>query len=144
MIASGPFQRLRLAQQRSVREQELLSGRNWILVCGLAHLLAAIHPLFLLINVWLLHSPSVNQHLHPAVNVGFTLAAGVALLLAWAWARYAPYRAALTALVAYLALQGALGYLDPAQFVAGAAMKALILLGLLQAVRVGHQRHRPL
>ncbi|HEY0944769.1 MAG TPA: hypothetical protein VGD81_05860 [Opitutaceae bacterium] len=144
MIQPELFHRLRAAQQRSVREQELLSGRNWILICGLVHLLATIYPAFLWFNVEALHSRSLNQHLHPGINVAFSLLSSVVLLLFWGWARYAPYRAALAALASYLMLQGTLAFLDPRQLVVGASFKALIILGLVQAVRVGFRRHRPL
>lgn len=144
MVDPGTFHRLRAAQHRSVREQELLSGGTWILVCGLAHLLAALYPVFLLVNVLTLHAPSLNQHLHPAVNVALTLLTGGVLLGFWAWSRYAPFRGALGALVAYVLIQGTLGWLDPHQLLVGASFKAVILLGLIHAVRTGFRRHRPL
>lgn len=144
MINPELFHRLRAAQQRSVREQELLSGRNWILICAFVHLLATVYPVFLWFNVEALHSPSLNQHLHPVINVASSLLSTTVLLLFWWWARYAPYRAALAALFSYVAIQGALAFLDPRQLVVGASIKALIILGLVQAVRVGFRRHRPL
>lgn len=143
MLTSDSFHRLRAAQRRSVREQEILSGRNWILICGLAHVLAAIYPAFLLINRLSLGTPSLNQHLHPGIHVVFTLLPGGLLLGFWWWARYAPYRAALGALLAYVGIQGALGLLDPRALLMGASFKALAILGLVQAVRIGYRRHRP-
>lgn len=143
MLSPDLFHSLRAAQRRSVREQEILSGRNWILICGLAHLLAAVYPAFLLTTLLWLGTPSPSQHLHPGLHLGFTLFSGVVLLGFWWWARYAPYRAALAALVAYLAIQGVLATLDPRQLLLGAILKALIILGLVQAVRTGFRRHRP-
>jgi hypothetical protein len=143
MISPGTFHRLRTAQRRAVYEQELLSGGNWILVCGLAHLLAAVYPVFLLINVLELHAPSLNQNLHPGINVALTLLSGAVLIGFWWWSRYAPYRGALAALVSYLLIQGVRAGIDPHQLLVGATFKALIILGLIQAVRVGYRRHRP-
>ncbi len=143
MLSPALFQQLRAAQRRSVAEQEILSGRNWILVCGLAHLLAAVYPAFLLYYVFRLGSPTQSQHLNPAINLGSTVLIGVLLVFFWWWARYAPFRAALAALVTYLVIQGILATLDPRQLLLGAILKALIILGLVQAVRTGFRRRRP-
>jgi hypothetical protein len=135
---------LRAAQLRAVREQELLSGSDWILICACVHALAMVYPVFLWVHVLRLNSASLNQHLHPAVNLGFTAASGVILLGFWWWAHYARYRAALWALITYILLQGALGYLDPRTLVVGATFKALVILGLIHATVLSHQRHRPM
>lgn len=144
MIEPDVFYRLRAAQLRAVHEQEVLSGRNWILICAFVHLLAMVYPVFLWIHVLELHSGPLNQLMHPAVNVGFTLLSFFALLGFWWWARYAPYRAAIGALLAFLLIQGIYAYIDPRQLVVGAIAKALILLGLLQAIFVAFRRRRPL
>jgi H+/Cl- antiporter ClcA len=144
MITPGVFHRLRAAQLRAVREHELLSGRDWILICACVHVLAMVYPVFLWVHVWLLRSSSLNQHLHPAVNVAFTLLSVAVLLGFWWWAQYAPFRSALNALIAYIVIQGGLAYLDPHQLVIGATFKALIVLGLIQATAVAYRRHRPL
>jgi len=143
MISQELFHRLRAAQLRSMREQEILSGRGWLLICGLAHILTAVYPLFLWFNVWMLRSQPLNQRLHPGYNAGLTLLSGALLLGFWWWARFAPYRAALAAMISYISIQGVLGFLDPHQLVASATIKALIFIGLIQAVRVGFRRHRP-
>lgn len=144
MISPDVFHRLRAAQLRAVREQELLSGRDWILICAGVHVLAMVYPVFLWVNVWLLRSASLNQHLHPAINVALTVLSGVVLLGFWWWARFAPFRAALNALIAYGLIQAVLAYLDPHQLVVGATFKAVIVLGLIQATAVAYRRHRPL
>jgi hypothetical protein len=144
MISPDVFHRLRAAQLRAVHEQELLSGRDWILICACVHVLALVYPAFLWAHVWLLHSSSLNQHLHPVITVAFTFASGLVLLGFWWWSHYAPYRGALGALIAYIALQTALASLDAHQLIVGATFKAFILLGLLQAVLVSHRRRRPL
>lgn len=144
MIALDLFQRLRIAQLRSVREQELLSGRNWILVCALVHLGALLYPLFLWINLWQLGPPSLHQHLHPSIRVLSMLSTAALLLGFWWWAKYAPYRAAIGALASFLLVQCVIGWLDPRQLLFGASIKALVLLGLIQAIRIGFHRHRAL
>lgn len=144
MIDPDVFYRLREAQLRAVHEQEVLSGRNWILISAFVHLLAMVYPVFLWIHVLELHSAPLNQALHPSVNVGFTLLSFTALLCFWWWARFAPYRAALGALLAFVVIQAIHASVDPRQLMVGAVAKALILLGLLQAVLVGHRRRRPL
>lgn len=143
MLSPDLFHRLRAAQRRSVREQEILSGRNWILICALAHLLAAVYPAFLLFTVIWLDAPSPSQQLHPGLTLASTVFTGIVLLGFWWWARYAPYRGALAALVVYLIIQGVIATLDPRQLLVGATLKALIILGLVQAVRTGFRRHRP-
>lgn len=144
MIDPDVFYRLREAQLRAVHEQEVLSGRNWILISAFVHVLAMVYPVFLWIHVLELHSVPLNQALHPAVNVGFTVLSCGALLVFWWWARFAPYRAALGALLTFIVILAIHTSIDPRQLVVGATAKALILLGLLQAVFVGHRRRRPL
>lgn len=143
MISPELLHRLRLAQRRSSEEQQLLSGRDWILVAGLVQLLSGLHPLFVLINQRVLGSP-----LRSGVAPGSQLAAEVVLAAAfvflWLWARYAPFRAAMTAMVAFLLVHGALGLIEPRTLLAGAIVKSLILVGLVHAARTGYLRHRPL
>jgi hypothetical protein len=135
--------RLRIAQRRSAEEQQLLSGRDWILVAGLVQLLSGLHPLFVLINQRVLGSPS-----RPGVTPGIQLAAEVVLaaafVLLWLWARYAPFRAAATAIFAFLLVHGALGLVEPHTLLTGVIVKSLILVGLVHAARTGYLRHRPL
>ncbi|PTY07162.1 hypothetical protein DB347_07570 [Opitutaceae bacterium EW11] len=144
MISPNVFQQLRAAQLRAVHEHELLSGRDWIVISAGVHVLATVYPVFLWIHVWRLHSPSLNQHLHPAVNVGINLLTGLVLVAFWWRAHLAPFRSAVAALLVYLALQGVLASLDPQQLVSGATFKAIILLGLIQAVAVSYRRRTPL
>jgi len=146
MITPELFNRLRAAQLRSVREQELLSGRNWILLCACAHILGLIYPVFLLIHVTLLGSDGVSHglRLHPLVNIAFITASGLVLLACWAWARFAPYRAALLALAAFVGFQVVHAFADPHQLAVAALVKLFIIVGLIHAVLVAHGRRRPL
>lgn len=143
MIHPELFARLRAAQFRSVREQELLSCRNWILICAFAHVLALVYPGFLLIHVLILQSHHIAHALHPGINVGVTLFSGLVMLFFWWWARYAPYRAALLALLAFIVIQGAITIADPRQLAYGTLIKTLIILGLVHAVFVAHRRRSP-
>jgi hypothetical protein len=142
MISPELFNRLRAAQLRSVREQELLSGRNWILLCACAHILGLIYPGFLLIHVSLLGSEGLHHglRLHPLVNIAFITASGLALLACWAWARFAPYRAALLALAAFLLIQAAHAVADPYQLTVAALVKLFVIIGLIHAVIVARSR----
>jgi hypothetical protein len=143
MLSADLFTRLRAAQLRSVREQELLSGRNWILICAVAHILGLVYPVFLWIHVLLLHPHQPGSGLHPALSAGILLFSGLVLLLFWRWARYAPYRASVLALLSFLAIHGVHAAFDPHQLAVATILKALVILGLLQAVIVAHGRRKP-
>ncbi|HEX2854293.1 MAG TPA: hypothetical protein VHO24_13740 [Opitutaceae bacterium] len=143
MITPELLHRLRLAQRRSAQEQQLLSGRDWILVAGLVQLLSGLHPLFVLINQRVLGS-APRPGVPPGVELAAEVALAAAFVLLWRWARYAPFRAAMTAVVAFLLVHGALGLLEPRTLLAGAVVKSLILVGLVHAARTGYLRHRPL
>ena len=136
MISPELFTRLRAAQLRSVREQELLSGRNWILICACAHLLALVYPVFLLLHVVLLHPHAITHGLHPAITVGVISGSGLVLLFFWWWARYAPYRAALLALLAFVTIHATHAFFDPRQLSVATLGKAFVVLGLIHAVVV--------
>lgn len=143
MIHPELFVRLRAAQLRSVREQELLSGRNWILICACTHVLALAYPVFLWLHLILLRSHHPARGLHPALTAGVILASGLSMLVFWWWARYAPFRAALLALVSFLVLHGVHAVVDPRQVVNGTLIKAFVIAGLAQAVFVAYRRRRP-
>lgn len=144
MLSTEVFHRLRSAQSRSAAEQQLLSGRDWILVAAIVQLFASLYPLYGWINYILLDIASRHAGLHPALMFGITLLLSVLLLALWSWARYAPFRAAVAAVIVYLAIQGGLGLVEPHFLVSGAIVKSAVLLGLLQSVRTGYLRRRPL
>lgn len=143
MIHSDLFNRLRAAQLRSVREQELLSGRNWILICAGAHVLALVYPVFLWLHLVLLRSHHPARGLHPGITTGVILLSGLVLFFFWWWARYAPYRAALSALLSFVALHGAHVWFDPRQLLNGTLIKALVIAGLVHAAIVAYRRRSP-
>jgi hypothetical protein len=143
MISPEVFHRLRAAQSRSAYEQRLLSGRDWLLVAFFVQLLAALHPLFAWINHTRLGA-GLHEGLHPGINFAATLALAAALASLWLWARYAPFRATVAAVIVFVAVHGALGFADPGVLLSGAVVKSLVLLGLLQAANTGYLRHRPL
>ncbi len=141
MISPDVFHRLRAAQLRSAHEQQLLSGREWILIVAFVQALSALHPLFAWINRALL-GDGTHGGLHPSINFAASLGLAIALAtLAW-WARFAPFRAAVVAVIVYLVVQGALGFVDPRSLLSGAIVKSLVLVGLLQAARTAFLRHR--
>jgi len=146
MMTPELFNRLRKAQLRSVREQELLSGRNWILLCACAHVLGLIYPAFLLIHLSLLGHDGISHglRLHPLLNMGMITLSGLVLLACWGWARYAPYRAALLALMVFVGFQLIHGIIDPHQLSVATLVKVFINIGLVHAVIVSHGRRRPL
>lgn len=143
MISSETLYRLRAAQSRAAHEQHLLSGRDWILVAAVVQLFAALPAALTLINRILL-GPGLGENMHPRVSFSASVLLAVALAFLWRWARHAPFRASVVALIVFVAVHGALGFSDPDSLISGAVVKSLVLVGLLQAVRTGHLRHRPL
>jgi hypothetical protein len=143
MISPGTFHRLRAAQLRSAREQQLLSGREWILAAVVVQLLSALHPLFAWFN-YVLFGAVRSSGPHPRVDAAVAL--GLALVFAvlgW-WARYAPFRAAVIAVIVYVVVLGTIGLTDPDSLLSGAIVKSLVLVGLLQAAHTGYLRRRAL
>ncbi len=143
MISPGVFHLLRDAQGRAAHEQRLLSGCDWLLVAAFVQLLAAAYPLLAWIHHLLL-GEGLQTGLHPGINLFATIILSVTFGVLWFWARYAPFRAAVAAVIAFILIHGALGFADPRVLLSGTIIKALILVGLLHAVRTGYLRHRPL
>lgn len=141
MIPAALLHSLRACQTRSAEEQRLLSGRGWLLIAGAAQVLTTLHPLnqYLLARTLNDHAPMFRQF--PWL-IGGMAGLGFAFLLLWWWAAYAPFRAALTALLLYLAFHTAVALAVPQVVLDSIASKILVLLGLLLAVRVGWMRHR--
>ncbi|MDR1789893.1 MAG: hypothetical protein LBR12_06105 [Opitutaceae bacterium] len=131
---------LRASQSRSAREQQIISGRDWLFVSALVQLLSALYPAYVwMSNTFFVHSgraPDPNIH---HVTLGMLVTSAVLLFL-WIWAKYAPFRSACAALSFYLVLQLTCVFLQPHRMTEGIAVKICILLGLVMAVRVGHRR----
>lgn len=131
---------LRDCQSRSAREQQIISGRDWLLVTVFVQLLSSIYPLY----VWITDTfrvygtTSVDTHVHYAA-IGM-LGMSAVLFFLWAWGKYAPFRAACVALAFYISLQIVLIWLLPHRGTEGLAPKICVLIGLLMAVRVGYRR----
>ena len=143
MISPDVFHRLRAAQNRAVHEQRLLSGRDWLLVAGIVEMLTALHPLFTWVNDAVLGGAR-HRGLHPVIPFAVALTLAAVLVTLWLWARHAPFRAAVTGVIAFVLVHGALGFVDPGALMSGALVKSLFLLVLFHAARTGHLRHRPL
>jgi len=136
------FHSLRGSQARSASEQRLLSGRDWLLVCAFVQLLTVLYPIYCyMLSVTFGFLPEKTEHL-PAL-IAALLVLVVVFVLLWWWARYAPFRAALTALLAYLVVHAGIALFIPQAVLDGIASKILVLLGLVLAVRTGWLRHRP-
>ncbi|AHF90081.1 hypothetical protein OpiT1DRAFT_03747 [Opitutaceae bacterium TAV1] len=139
---ADPWHLLRECQTRSAQEQQLFSGRDWLLVSALVEFLTALYPLYLwLANLFLsrrVAAPVIPVPIRDVVCVMF----GVGFLflaLAW-WAKYAPFRASLVAFLFYVGLQVWLAFSIPNHFMEGIASRILIMLGLVMAVRTGYRR----
>ena len=137
------LQDLRRAQRRAAQEQQILSGQDFILMAGLVQFVSALHPFFLLVYQRVLGSaPRAGLGTETQLVAELSLA-GLLALLGW-WAHYAPFRAAATAVVAFILVHGSLGLVQPSSLLSGAIVKSLMLVGLLHAARTGYQRHRAL
>ncbi|MFA6962022.1 MAG: hypothetical protein WC205_14805 [Opitutaceae bacterium] len=136
------FQSLRESQARSADEQRLLSGRDWLLVAALVQFLTVLYPIhrYILSVTFSFHTEK-TEHL-PALIAGM-LALVVVFVLLWWWGRYAPYRATLAALLAFLVFHAAVALFTPQAVLDSIASKILVLAGLVLAVRTGWLRHRP-
>ncbi|MDR0352002.1 MAG: hypothetical protein LBI02_01150 [Opitutaceae bacterium] len=141
-IEHSPFRVLRECQARSAREQQILSGRDWLFVSALVQFLTALYPLYLWVTALKLahHDGTVAPHAHAQEIACGMLAVSGILLLLWWWAKFAPFRAACIALLLYLVLQGLAAFYQPQDMLEGLASKILVLLGLLMAVRTGYRR----
>lgn len=133
---------LRESQVRSAEEQRLLSGRDWLLVAAFVQFLTTLYP----IHRYFLSSSfpflaEKTEHL-PGLISGMLALVAVFVLLWW-WARYAPFRASMAALLVYLLLHAAVALFIPQAVLDGIASKILVLAGLVLAVRTGWLRHRP-
>jgi len=134
------LRRLRECQSRSAREQQILSGRDWLFVTALVQFLSALYPLYRWLSDTMMRTPdearfSIDVH----VALGMLLTT-VILLLLWVWAKYAPFRAACVALAFFVLLQVGLAIYDPNHVLDGIASKIIVLLGLIMAVRTGYRR----
>ncbi len=134
---------LRRAQRRAAQEQQILSGQDFILMAGLVQAVSALHPFFLLVNQRVLGSAPRAGLASETQLVAELSLAGLLALLGW-WAHYAPFRAAVVAVAAFILVHGGLGLLQPSSLLSGAIVKSLMLVGLLHAARTGYQRHRAL
>lgn len=136
------FDSLRVTQARMVREQRLLSGQGWLLIAALTQLAICIPPGARYVEALLLHdnAPELLHWLRWTIAGRFAI--GMVLLGLWRWARYAPYRAALIALVAYTCVHAAIALMHPQDVLDNIGSKVVVLLGLVMAVHTGASRRR--
>ena len=134
------LRQLRECQSRSAREQQILSGRDWLIVTALVQFLTALYPVYRWFMDILMpeHAPETYQH---NMILALTMIAMAVLLLAlWGWAKFAPFRAACIALALFVAMQVYIVAFHPVFSLSNAASKILVLLGLIMAVRTGYRR----
>ncbi|MFA6287786.1 MAG: hypothetical protein WC661_10425 [Opitutaceae bacterium] len=136
------LQSLRESQARSANEQILFSDRDWLLVAAFVQFLTALSPIHHYLMALRLSLPP-GFAAHAPWLIGGLLGLAGSLMLLWWWALYAPYRAALTALLAYIAVHSAIALLQPQAVLDNIASKILVLTGLVLAVRTGWLRRRP-
>ncbi len=135
------LQTLRECQFRSAEEQRLLSGRGWLLVSALVQLISALHPISQYVMTTV--TRATDRDPRPLLWLVVSMVATTVLFLGlWGWAKFAPFRAAVIALVAYVALHTGIALAAPHAVLDGIASKIFILIGLVMAVRTGYLRHR--
>jgi len=134
------LRQLRESQSRSAREQQILSGRDWLFVSALVQFLTALYPLYRWFGDLTLRSVTPEHYATDVRVVILMLVTMAILLLLWLWAKYAPFRAAITALALYFLLQAGIAIYDPNHLLDGVASKLIILFGLIMAVRTGYRR----
>jgi hypothetical protein len=142
-IEHSPFRVLRECQARSAREQQILSGRDWLFVSALVQFLTALYPIYMWVMERTHHSEPATAAVPAgtqAIIAGSMLTVSAILMLLWWWGKFAPFRAACIALLFYLMLLGLVTFHQPQNMLDGLASKILVLLGLLMAVRTGRRR----
>jgi len=134
------LRQLRESQSRSAREQQILSGRDWLFVTALVEFLTALYPLYRWLTDVMMRTPDEarsGMDMRVALSM---LATTVILLALWMWAKHAPFRAACVALAFYALQQAGIGIYDPNHLLDGIVSKVIVLLGLIMAVRTGYRR----
>ncbi len=142
MTHTDPWRILRECQSRSAQEQQLLSGRDWLLVSAIVEYFTALFPLYLWIMDFFVSARAGTDPITTIMRNTCLAMIGVGtifVLLSW-WAKYAPFRAALIALLFYIGLQIWIVLAVPQHFMDGIASKVIIFLGLLMAIRTGYRR----
>lgn len=131
---------LRECQSRSAREQQILSGRDWLFVTALVQFLGGLYPLYRWITAFFVATDDAGAAVRDMGMAGGMMAICAVLIVLWSWGKYAPFRAAVGALAFYVLLQVAIALLYPNHIFDGIASKVLVLLGLLMAARTGYRR----
>ncbi|WP_043584238.1 hypothetical protein [Geminisphaera colitermitum] len=139
---TDPWRILRECQSRSAHEQQLLSGRDWLLVSAIVEYLTALFPLYLWTVDYFVSARVGTDPISDKMRLACCAMLGVGttfLVLSW-WAKYAPFRASVIALLFYAGLQAWIMLTLPHHLMDGIASKIIIFLGLLMAVRTGYRR----
>lgn len=132
---------LRECQSRAAREQQILSGRDWLFVTALVQFLSSLFPLYRCLTYALTITGSgENIEKDLGMTIGMLVIA-IVLTVLWWWGKYAPFRASVAAFVFYMSLQVFTAIWHPTHlFDDGIVPKILVILGLIMAVRTGYRR----
>ena len=133
---------MRECQFRSVREQQIISGRDWLLVTTIVQVLTALFPFYRWISSNMLPASEVDRLDAEKFGIAaaFMFCVSLIFFILWIWGKIAPYRAAVTAMLFFLCLQLSLAINQPQHMFDNLPSKVMILLGLLMAVRTGYRR----
>ncbi|GMV44577.1 MAG: hypothetical protein AMXMBFR64_62930 [Myxococcales bacterium] len=113
------------AEIQAIHEPALASARKWILGVGILYAISGV--------ILALTGDQVDVTVLVGANLGLT-AIHVGL---WAWAKRAPFEAAVVALVLFVTLHLANMVADPHEIYRGIVIKALFLVALVRAVKAG-------
>lgn len=131
---------LRECQSRSAREQQILSGRDWLFATALVQFISALFPIYRCIS-YAMAVTDINQTVEKDLGMAIgMIVVGTVLAILWVWGKYAPFRASVSAFVFYVTLQVLTGVFYPLHMFDGIVPKILIMLGLIMAVRTGYRR----
>jgi hypothetical protein len=131
---------LRECQSRSAREQQILSGRDWLFVTALVQFISALFPVYRC-AASAMSTAAVYETFQKDLGMAIGMCVVSAVLsILWWWGKYAPFRAACSAFAFYLTLHILVAVFYPVHMFDGIASKVLVTLGLIMAVRTGYRR----
>ena len=124
------------SQHKTTHKQTVKSGRGYILAIAIVQLVIGV-AFFAMTRVATANAPIKNQAI--LLNVAITVSIlGVIFMGLWMWAKYAPFAAALVALIFYVSVLALDAVMAPAQIAQGILIKILFIAGLSKAVKSGY------
>jgi hypothetical protein len=124
------------SQHKTTHKQTVKSGRGYILAIAIIQLVLGF-VFFALTRAATVNAPIKNQAvlLSGAITVS---ALGLIYIGLWMWAKYAPFAAALVALILYVSVLALDAVVAPEQIAQGILIKILFIAGLSKAVKSGY------